>query len=408
MLTELLRRMQRAGKSKESSSSSIMDHSFDFKYLPPEIWRHILSNLPVKTLIRFRCVCKSWCSIIDHPDLVYALKRPKINSNTCKIFALELLELEHHLGVACFLKDNKGYTLNKTVHIFDSCDCYFIVGRCNELFLTWCFVNEGNIDEGYFRKQMSLWNPSIRKSLLLPPCPLHSRTYLFGFAPCSKDYKVIAISYGPSEVISPTKMSVAVYTLSDQQWTVRNDGLDISISDIKSITLGSFIIPPEAFYFEGAAHWIGGKPGYQSPHLVSFNFDSEKFTFMEIPAASDEPETIRFLFLLEESLALLSISRISFRIWVMEQGRGKGVWTKWYSSDYDVYDLFFNDGKNSIVLYHESDDGRFFIFGDKSYNISTGEIRGLDSMITCVNLGVYTESLVLWKGYGAENMTSLP
>ncbi|XP_074265185.1 uncharacterized protein LOC141587610 [Silene latifolia] len=254
---------------------------------------------------------------------------------------------------------------------------------------------------------MSLWNPSIRKSLLLPPCPLNSHTDLFGFAPRSKDYKVIAISYGQSEIIKPTKMSVAVYTLSDQQWTVRNDSLDISISDIKSITLGSWDIPDD-FYFEGAAHWIGRKPGYQSPHLVSFNFDSEKFTFMEIPAASDEPKTIRFLFLLEESLALLSISRVSFRIWVMEQGSGKGVWTKWYSSDCDVYDLFFNDGKTSIVLYHESDDGRFFIFGDKSYNISTGEIRKLDSMISCVNLGVYTESLVLWKGYGAENMTSLP
>ncbi|XP_074264646.1 F-box/kelch-repeat protein At3g23880-like [Silene latifolia] len=385
-----------------------MDHSFDDKYLPPEIWRHILANLRVKTLLRFRCVCKSWCSIIDHPDFVYALKRHKINSNTSKIFALQALNLRCHGIRGCVLTDRHDDTLQKTAHIFQSSNRYHILGRCDELLLMGCYVNVGNLDDFYYREEMSLWNPSIRKSFLMPTCPLPCATLLFGFAPRSKDYKVVALSYGKLQIMPHTKMYVAVFTLSNQQWT--NNGLEISGSYIYSM-FGSYRIPSHAFYCQGAAHWIVGKPGSQSAHLVTFNFDSENFTIMEIPADSVEPGTERFLFLLEESLALFSISSVSLRIWILEQEKGNGVWTNWISrcSNCDDYDLFFNRWPYSIVLYRERDDGKFFLFGDKLYNISYGGVRKLEKIeSSSLEWGVYTESLVLWKGYEAEKMASLP
>ncbi|RHN79380.1 putative F-box domain-containing protein [Medicago truncatula] len=36
-------------------------------YLPDELITQILLRLPVETLIRFKCVCKSWFSLISNP-----------------------------------------------------------------------------------------------------------------------------------------------------------------------------------------------------------------------------------------------------------------------------------------------------------------------------------------------------
>ncbi|KAL9427903.1 hypothetical protein AB3S75_029981 [Citrus x aurantiifolia] len=39
-------------------------------HLPVEILHRILSLLPVRELIRCRCVCKAWCSFIIKPDFI--------------------------------------------------------------------------------------------------------------------------------------------------------------------------------------------------------------------------------------------------------------------------------------------------------------------------------------------------
>ncbi|KAL9263392.1 hypothetical protein AKJ16_DCAP19385 [Drosera capensis] len=49
-------------------------HQHDaFVYLPPEIlFFNILARLPVKSLLRFRCVCKAWLDTIESPDFAVA------------------------------------------------------------------------------------------------------------------------------------------------------------------------------------------------------------------------------------------------------------------------------------------------------------------------------------------------
>ncbi|GMN36496.1 hypothetical protein TIFTF001_006070 [Ficus carica] len=37
---------------------------------PPEIITDIICRLPVKDLLRYRCVSKSWRSMIDGPDFI--------------------------------------------------------------------------------------------------------------------------------------------------------------------------------------------------------------------------------------------------------------------------------------------------------------------------------------------------
>lgn len=38
--------------------------------LPPDIMMDILSRLPGKSLLRFKCVSKPFCSLIDSPELI--------------------------------------------------------------------------------------------------------------------------------------------------------------------------------------------------------------------------------------------------------------------------------------------------------------------------------------------------
>ncbi|XP_074321659.1 F-box/kelch-repeat protein At3g23880-like [Silene latifolia] len=395
---------EKSSKKAKSSSSNIRHSS---NYLPLDLWASIIVNLPVKTLLIFRCVCKSWCSIIDHPDFGYTnLKLRKIDSKKSKIFALE--GFRYQGARRCLLTVRQGDTLRKTAHIFESSDRYYLVGRCNELLLLRRFVYPGDFNPGY-EKEMRLWNPSIRKSLLIPPCPLVNAIYLLGFAPLSKDYKIIAID---NNINRPKNYSyIAVYTLSDQQWCVRNNDVDVNCSYKERI-----YVPPTAFYFQGAAHWFGRDPlvenehQYELTHLVSFNFDSEKFTFLEIPRDSKGTDIARFLFILGELLAIFSVTRGRSRIWVLEQGSGKGVWTNWFSgrSNSDTYYLFSTFWSYSLLFY-ETDGERYFIFGKKSYNIASGRVEELEkSMSNCLDLGMYMESLVLWKGYGAEDMASFP
>ncbi|KAM7497631.1 hypothetical protein LguiA_022045 [Lonicera macranthoides] len=40
------------------------------EYIPPEVIVNILSWLPSRSLLRFKCVCKSWCSIISSPNFI--------------------------------------------------------------------------------------------------------------------------------------------------------------------------------------------------------------------------------------------------------------------------------------------------------------------------------------------------
>ncbi|XP_074265335.1 F-box/kelch-repeat protein At3g23880-like [Silene latifolia] len=408
---------EKSGKNAQSSSSSStasnICHGSKLKYLPPDLWASIIINLPVKTLLRFRCVCKSWCSIIDHPDFAYTnLKVCKIDSNETKIVALESLGEYGTKGSALTIR--QGKTLEETAHIFKSTDSYDLIGRCNELLLLNRYVHYPN-----FKTEMRLWNPSIRKSLLIPTCPLVDAKCLLGFSPRCKDYKIVAM------LSKQSKIHVAVYTLREKTWSVRNNCLDVISSYVELMFTARFYKQKAAFYFQGAVYWFGMDLRgshlavytlSRQNYLVSFNFDSERFTLLEIPQETKEASRsyLRFLFILGESLAIFSITKKRSGIWVLEQGSGKGVWTNWFSGHstshaYKFFRLSYSCSPLSPLLYYESDGDSCFFFGKNSYNIATGLVTELGkSRYNFLDLGMYMESLLLWKGYGAEDMASVP
>ncbi|XP_074265337.1 F-box/kelch-repeat protein At3g23880-like [Silene latifolia] len=377
------------------------------KYIPPEVLILILAILPVKSLLRFSCVCKFWRSIIYSPDFV--LKHFKLfnnnKSNSGKLLALERLGFGPYGD--CFLRLRDADTFRNIADIFMTSEKYDLVGTCGSLILI-------SRSQNILYRDMRLCTPSIRKSLLLPPCPLlpsdgYTPTFVLGFATRIEDYKIIAIAFKQSQAIVVPEMCVVVYTLTDPQWTVRVNGLNIDFLSFKDL-FGPF------YFCEGAAHCLGKNPYTDSSyhfgettHLVSLDFDSENFTFLELPPGLGEiGTTSRALFLLGESLAFFCISPDSFRIWLLKQESRIREWSLWFlgRSSSDGLDMFdYMGSKTQRVLYYVGDDGWYLVYDKKSYNIFTSQVRKLGRSIRHeVELATYFESLVLCNKDGTEDM----
>ena len=155
-----------------------------FKYaLPEEMVIEILCWLPVKTLLRFRSVCKSWLSIISQPNFIkahmdYTQIKPNKNASLLRIIfgTLDDQRLK-------FVSKDSVYYLPNKPHRFE------IVGSCNGII---CLL----VDKIRFL----LWNPSTRQAKRTTKILKNQRAWncmyqvhqmAFGFDSLSNDYKVI-------------------------------------------------------------------------------------------------------------------------------------------------------------------------------------------------------------------------
>ncbi|XP_028801586.1 F-box protein At5g49610-like [Neltuma alba] len=72
-------------------------------YLPPEVIISILLRLPVKSLMRFRCVCKEWKNLFKTPSFVAEHLHHSTKQNSllfdCTIYGCTLSLLNHEMQV---------------------------------------------------------------------------------------------------------------------------------------------------------------------------------------------------------------------------------------------------------------------------------------------------------------------
>ena len=170
--------------------------------LPDEIVLEILTRLPVKSLLRFRCVCKSWYSSIANPNFIST----HFNNNHHDDASL----FRSHSHEVCTLASNRTFETISEFRIPFTFHSSFpkILGSCNGIL---CFSD-------YFMSACNdiyLLNPSIRKFKRLPDtCLTHlSNVALgFGYDSLNNDYKVVRISLTRVEPMLPPEAEV--YSLS--------------------------------------------------------------------------------------------------------------------------------------------------------------------------------------------------
>ncbi|KAF3683149.1 putative non-specific lipid-transfer protein 2-like [Capsicum annuum] len=154
-------------------------------YWPTEIVTEILSRLPVKSLLRFKSVLKSWSSLICSPEftkyhlslsannnkdytnhsVLWRIAQPKLNLEESLV--MEETNLDYHMknsGIACVIE-----------------------GSVNGLI---CLVNEA--------KELFRWNPAVTKYKKLPDFSTKLKddgqcTFGFGYDDIHNDYKYIVL-----------------------------------------------------------------------------------------------------------------------------------------------------------------------------------------------------------------------
>ncbi|XP_059450700.1 F-box protein CPR1-like [Corylus avellana] len=165
--------------------------------LPEDLSMEILSRLPVKSLMRCKCISKSWYALITNPSFI-TMHLTSHNPNRRAAILRRGGGLEH-LRLSTLSNETLEVSGNVDLSqlFLDEVSKVSIFGPCNGIL---CFSGtlwknrDGHCDYG----RLVLWNPATRESKLLPPFPRQSDLYFFsnlgfGFDPKTNDYKVVRI-----------------------------------------------------------------------------------------------------------------------------------------------------------------------------------------------------------------------
>ncbi|CAL5406732.1 unnamed protein product [Camellia sinensis] len=208
-------------------------------YIPPELLIDILTRLPAETLVRFTLVCKSWYSLITSPSFIsHHLNRTISNPNNTHLLLRycteDPIEQEHY---SLRFDDPITNTFNEYAKLkfpFTFIDPPFgIVGSCNGLI---CISD----DQACYNHEMFLWNPLIRKSVLIPYPKVRFRSH--------GPFRIVHIGLDCDRV----PPEVELYTLKTGIW--RN------ISD--KALLYNVVARSRQAYINGVSHWVAHTPRY--------------------------------------------------------------------------------------------------------------------------------------------------
>ena len=303
----------------------------------------ILHRLPVKSLIQFRCVSKSWNSLITssvfiNSHLARSLSLPSNSNNLIVRHCVDRPYVEHYK----LIEDNSdSFDQIQSIEFpltSRRIDHFVLIGSANGLF---------SLHE---HERFILWNPSIRKFITLPkPCitvKTHGKVtcrLAFGFDPRTNDYKVVRIAFPKrtdmSEEAKPPL--IEIYSLNEGSWRI------ISAPFPQGIGFSDWSRP--AASLNGAVHfavYAEYKPSCQL--VLSFDLGDEVFRLISLPNGAFGWSNVHTL-VIGGSLSLLcydthknTVNKCC-SIWVMKEYGVVDSWTKQFT-------INLNGGKIIRVL----------------------------------------------------------
>ncbi|KAL7583670.1 hypothetical protein Lser_V15G45564 [Lactuca serriola] len=299
--------------------------------LPVEVMVHILSRLPVKTIIHCKCVSKKWLDLISDSYFanLHLQKSPSslmIHHNSenemtdyHKPGILKWVEVEDELDHHRLHHDPVMRLDLNLAPIFQRSQI-LPVGSVNGLLCLWQF--------GQRKDNTYICNPITREYMILPRQQYYREgyaiiVYCFGVVSLTHEYKVIRIFQGDIPPINPTSSSrpslleAEIYTLGTGKWR--------SLGHV-AYWLNGFSGP----FLNGYAHWIVVDD--DSPQkLCAFDFDKETFElFPSPPVEIVEESQIHFysLGVLKGCLCQSDTFDFQLTIWVMKEYGVKKSWRR--------------------------------------------------------------------------------
>ncbi|XP_055962378.1 F-box/kelch-repeat protein At3g06240-like [Mercurialis annua] len=294
------------------------------EYLPEEVIFQILLRLPVKSLLKFTCVCKLWNSIIRTPHFISNQIHTTFSSNKHHRFIFLLHSYKSNYEFSMHF-DNKDFDQYLPVQpLFNQADACDVVGSSNGLVCLF-YVYKMNINFNGGICKFVIWNPSIRKYLLLPETsfPLLASNYFsnqskllgFGFDSRFNDYKLFVAQYSTSTI------DVVLYSLNSNTWK--------KIANVPPTSYRNHICSTcRSTFVNGKFYWHP----YETSKKLVLVFDLRDEMFGEIILPTQCLENHRWNFQIkafgESSVAIIIRNNLYENdIWVMKE-YDSGEWMK--------------------------------------------------------------------------------
>ncbi|XAR57181.1 hypothetical protein NMG60_11025234 [Bertholletia excelsa] len=293
----------RKTQSDDKSGSQPEEGKTEFQWhIPENIIVLILSKLPVDSLLRCRCVSKSWRSLISD-----------LSVQTQKAILLNYVsptEVQQQWTITSIDNEGSIKDLQSPPLPFSRKDPPYIWGSCNELVLV----------SPSLSSYMFLWNPSTgyckKTSLRLPTIHIPPVSGLC-HDPSTGDYKVVLASERRWEV------NIMVGSVKSKSWTEMSDR-HIPGNKVNYLLQGPTV--------NGVLHWVAVTE--KGENIVCFHPRLNEFTKLPTPSRKAFRRNPIFgLGVLEGSLAMVlrmgeGSSKGKFEVLSMKECDNGGSWTK--------------------------------------------------------------------------------
>lgn len=293
--------------------------------LPLDIIADVLSRLPPKKLLCFRCVCKPWCHLIDSSDFMKLHLHKSIKSNTNQSL---ILKHSHLYWVSLD-------SLDLASEIDHPLMCYNhsvkLLGSCNGLL---CICNI--VDD------IAFWNPSTRKHRVLPCVSLELRRYSgpsvcslclygFGYDKVNEDYKLVRIARFRGIETSFVECEVKVFSLRRNCW-----------KRIKDMPYVCGYLGTNGVFACGALHWVVSRnctseefnrngSSEEFNVVVALDLAVEDYNEVALPEFGDRNFNLEVGALGDCLCVVANYSNVQSDIWVMKEYGMKDSWCKLFS-----------------------------------------------------------------------------
>ncbi|XP_059313387.1 F-box/kelch-repeat protein At3g23880-like isoform X1 [Lycium ferocissimum] len=351
--------------------------------LPTELITEILLKLPVKSLLKFRSVSKSWLELISTPHFV----------KTHLLLSTSNKDYTHHGVMFKFASTSdhgvKDCSLSALLYdsVTEALDLDYpgknpngypcLVGSVNGLICLSISLFHGLDD-------LFIWNPSIRRYKKLPNYRLNydeeeeepgDFKFGFGYDELQDDYKVVG-AFPIYRYIALCRVEVKIYSLRSNSWRRIGDFQDRELKD------------HSAKFVNGKLHWLD-----RGRNIISFDLADEKWAEVEQLSCFEGCGWLN-LGLFGSDLSVVS-NYVHTRadVWVMKEYGVKESWTKMFTIKSP------EDGRTFFPSILMSNEGEILLqFGSRfaKYNPKDDSIRYLNvtNLASCIEAEIFVKSLV--------------
>ncbi|XVF57101.1 hypothetical protein PTKIN_Ptkin06aG0176600 [Pterospermum kingtungense] len=286
-------------------------------HLPEDlVLTEIMTRLPPKSILRFRCLSKSWKVSLSSPDFI---TRHLNRVQECQYDDMQHLILR---STDCSLQSINCEAYKKTASNLDLPSKYShhncfpdVLGSCNGLLCV-----------ALSRKTLILWNPSIKEFKELPlSSPLddgNEDRFGFGYDRSANDYKVIRFVNATQQPVGlSTSWSANLYSLKSNTWKI-----------IQGVPADFLIDKMPGTLVDGVLYWIviySHEEWLFPSWILGFDIAFEKFDIVPTPDGTNNGFDWT-LGMIGGSLSLAqNLEEGIFEMWKLEKkGANKHGWIK--------------------------------------------------------------------------------